>query len=62
MNSYEQHLTYVLTYKQDMFRIENSRSYHSISIKTYDVLGSKIMFRSCLDGIKYVGDKLKMLQ
>ena len=26
MNSYEQHLTYVLTYKQDMFRYENEHS------------------------------------
>ena len=26
MNSYEQRLTYVLTYKQDMFRYENEHS------------------------------------
>ena len=51
MNSYEQHLTYVLTYKQDMFRLENSRiehsrsnlfkycSYHAISIK---IRGSRL--------------------
>ena len=26
MNSYERHLTYVLTYKQDMFRYENEHS------------------------------------